>query len=226
MKFVLLLILILYGWPKEPALANSNPVPFEPDRENQPATSAPLPGYCAPSRYRDFFAHFVRGYDDRKNETRNTYTWEQIEIRNYDQTEQLLAVINQKSYKAFRLGLDHNWIYIDRQNPHFHDPPEIRISRRKPGDAPIYYPDKLDFQNFKPDPLVTRLKAQQYAHLTFRDVSDRHFRVDYADAQFQRSRNANPAISWIETSEILGAYVFEHRNGCWHLTQDWRVPRR
>jgi hypothetical protein len=194
-----------------------------PDHQTQ---ASPLPPYCAPNGYRDFFAHFVRGHDPQKNETRNTYTWDQVEIRNYDQTEQLLAVVKRKSYKAFRLGLDNNWIYIDRQNPHFHDQPEIRISHRKPGDEPIYYADKTDLQNLQRDTFVTRLKAQQYTKLVFRDVTDRSFQVDYADAQLLRSRATNPAISWIETSEISGAYVFEHRNGCWYLTQDLRVSRK
>jgi hypothetical protein len=183
----------------------------------------PIPEYCAPENYRDFFAYFVRGYDDQKKEMRDTYTWEQIEIRNYEQTEQLLTTTRQKPYKAFRLGLDNDWIYVDRQNPHFHDQPPIKISRRKPGDAPIYYPDEINLRGLKPDPLVLRLKAQQYAKLKFRDVTDRSFRVDYMDVQYLNSPYAKPTINWIETSEVLGAYVFEHRNGCWYLTQDLRV---
>jgi hypothetical protein len=76
-------------------------------QQNQHTALSPtqLPDYCAVDRYRDFFGHFVRRQDDQNCEVRHTYTWEQIEIRNYEQTEQLLAVANKKSYKAFRLGM-------------------------------------------------------------------------------------------------------------------------
>ncbi len=213
----------MHGLFIEQAVANSNSVQSEPNRDNPSSGSTQLPKYCATIHYQDFFAYFVRGHDDQKNEIRNTYTWDQIEIRNYDQTEQLLDVVNHQSYKAFRLGLNNSWIYIDRENPHFQDQPAIRISRRKPGDPPRVY---LDLQNFKPDPFVVRLKAQKYAKLTFRDVTDRSFQVDYADAQYEGAPYAKPDVRWIQTSEISGAYVFEHRNGCWYLTQDLRVPRR
>jgi hypothetical protein len=190
------------------------------------AKESPMPEYCEPRNYRDFLAYFVRGYDDQKQEMRDAYTWEQIEIRNYEQSEQLLAATRQKAYRAFRLGLDHDAIYIDRQNPHFYDQPEITISHRKPGDPPIGYVDLMDLKGLKPDPFVLRLQARQYAKLAFRDVTPHSFRVDYADVQYLNSPYAKPGINWIETSEVHGAYVFEHRNGCWYLTQDLRVPRR
>jgi hypothetical protein len=118
------------------------------------------------------------------------------------------------------------WGSRAKMYPHFYDQPEITISHRKPGDPPIGYVDLMDLKGLKPDPFVLRLQARQYAKLAFRDVTPHSFRVDYADVQYLNSPYAKPAINWIETSEVHGAYVFEHRNGCWYLTQDLRVPRR
>jgi hypothetical protein len=196
-------------------------------QQNQHTAPLPtnLPDYCAVGRYRDFFVNFVRGQDNQKREVRHTYTWGQIEIRNYEQTEQLLAVADKESYKAFRLALDRNLIYIDRQNTSFYETPQIRISRRKPGDEPVHYlrPENLKF--FGGPPLVTRLKVQEFAKLDFRNITDRSFQVDYVDAHYARSGDAQSSTTWIETGVESGAYIFEHRNSCWYLTQDLRKSK-
>jgi hypothetical protein len=196
-------------------------------QQNQHIAPPPtnLPDYCAVDRYRDFFGHFVRRQDDQNREVRHTYTWEQIEIRNYEQTEQLLAVASKESYKAFRLALDHDWIYIDRRNTSFYETPPIRISRRKPGDQPVYYPRPENLKFSDGPPLVTRLKAREFAKLDFRNIADRSFQVDYVDAHYARSGDASSSTTWIETGGESGAYIFEHRNGCWYLTQDLRMSK-
>lgn len=60
----------------------------------------------------------------------------------------------------------------------------------------------------------TRLK------LDIQKVDDKTFRVDYIKAQYQYSgTGANQDESLIKTYGEPNAYIFEHRNGCWNLTQ-------
>jgi hypothetical protein len=60
----------------------------------------------------------------------------------------------------------------------------------------------------------TRLK------LDIKKVDDKTFRVDYIKAQYQYSGvGTNQEESLVRTYGEPNAYIFEHRNGCWNLTQ-------
>ena len=62
--------------------------------------------------------------------------------------------------------------------------------------------------------LYTRLK------LDIKKVDDKTFRVDYIKAQYQYSGvGTNQEETILRTYGEPNAYIFEHRNGCWNLTQ-------
>lgn len=68
----------------------------------------------------------------------------------------------------------------------------------------------------------TRLK------IDLRRVSQDTFRVDYIKAQYKYTGNITGTESedLVKTYGQPGAYVFQHRNGCWNLTQKLRSTRR
>ncbi|MEG5139383.1 MULTISPECIES: hypothetical protein [unclassified Microcoleus] len=68
----------------------------------------------------------------------------------------------------------------------------------------------------------TRLK------IDLRRVSKDRFRVDYIKAQYKYTGNTTGTESedLVKTYGQPGAYVFQHRNGCWNLTQKLRSTRR
>lgn len=68
----------------------------------------------------------------------------------------------------------------------------------------------------------TRLK------IDLRRVSQDRFRVDYIKAQYKYTGNITGTESedLVKTYGQPGAYIFEHRNGCWNLTQKLRSTRR
>ncbi|BAY53928.1 hypothetical protein NIES2135_07410 [Leptolyngbya boryana NIES-2135] len=181
------------------------------------SVKAKQPKHCEPSAYQEFFVNFVRGYDDQKNEIRNTYTGSEVKIANYAQPDRVFFSINKKLYQAFRLGLNQGWIYVDRMNRSFIDQEQTLNNQpnRMRLRLDVSFPDKS---------FVTRLKAREFVRLAFREISDRKFRVDYYAATYRNVEGA----AWVEADEqsAAGAYVFEHHNGCWHLTQDLRILGR
>ena len=181
------------------------------------SVKAKQPKYCEPSAYQDFFVNFVRGYDDQKNEMRSTYTWSEVKIASYEQPDRVFFSINKKLYQAFRLGIDQGWIYVDRMNRSFID--QNQTLNKQPNRVRL----RLDVP-FPDEPFITRFKARKFVRLAFREVSDRRFRVDYHAATYRNLEGA----AWVETDEqsAAGAYVFEHHNGCWYLTQDLRILER
>ncbi|BBC26427.1 hypothetical protein [Pseudanabaena sp. ABRG5-3] len=63
----------------------------------------------------------------------------------------------------------------------------------------------------------TRLK------LDFQRVNDKTFRVDYIKAQYG---GADEKERLVRTYGEPNAYIFEHRNGCWYLTQKLQSTKR
>ncbi|WP_434684429.1 hypothetical protein [Pseudanabaena minima] len=60
----------------------------------------------------------------------------------------------------------------------------------------------------------TRLK------IDIQKIDDKTFRVDYIKAQYKYEGNGNAQEeSLVKTYGAPNAYIFEHRNGCWYLTQ-------
>lgn len=181
------------------------------------SVKAKQPKYCEPSAYQDFFVNFVRGYDDQKNEMRSTYTGSEVKIASYEQPDRVFFSINKKLYQAFRLRLNQGWIYVDRTNRSFID--QEQTLNNQPNRVRL----RLDV-SFPDKPLITRLKAREFVQLAFREISDRKFRVNYYAATYRNVEGA----AWVEADEqsAAGAYVFEHHNGCWYLTQDLRISER
>ena len=68
----------------------------------------------------------------------------------------------------------------------------------------------------------TRLK------IDLRRVSQDRFRVDYIKAQYKYTGNTTGTESedLVKTYGQPGAYVFQHRNGCWNLTQKLRSTKQ
>ena len=157
-----------------------------------PRKSAPVS--CSLEEYRSFFEDFVRGYDYQNEEIRNTYTWSDIQIRDYQNPSKFLKVIGKQNYDDFRIGLiDYSYIYVDSSTK--------KLSLR--------------------EQLNNKLK------INVKKIDRRTFRVDYVKAEFgidmeAEDNNGDP----IRTYGEPGAYIFEHRNGCWNLTQDLRSPVR
>ncbi len=59
----------------------------------------------------------------------------------------------------------------------------------------------------------TRLK------LEIKKIGKRMFRVDYIKAEFAYTGGESEGESLVRTEGAPNAYIFEHRNGCWYLTQ-------
>lgn len=56
-------------------------------------------------------------------------------------------------------------------------------------------------------------------NLEIKKVSDRMFRVDYIKAEFAYVGGESEGERLVRTEGAPNAYIFEHRNGCWYLTQ-------
>jgi len=78
--------------------------------ERPPKTD--LPAYCSPENYRDFFAAFVAGRDYQGNEVRATYTADRIEVRNYDNPDQLLEVLRRQDDEFSINSRDYRWVQL------------------------------------------------------------------------------------------------------------------
>lgn len=64
-------------------------------------------------------------------------------------------------------------------------------------------------------------QAGQSARLDLQEHSNgQTFRVDYTRAVFEEAEDGDEKV--VKTYGDPGAYVFEFRNGCWHLTQELR----
>jgi hypothetical protein len=146
---------------------------------------------CALEEYKSFFWHFVRGRDYQNNEMRHTYTWSDVQIRDYQDPSKLLGVISKKNYDAFKIGLiDYALVYVDPSTKN------LSVSEQ----------------------LKNRLK------IDIKRLDQKTFRVDYIQAEFAvdpEAEDNNGAL--IRTYGQPGAYIFEHRQGCWNLTQDLRT---
>ncbi|MCX5965091.1 MAG: hypothetical protein NT070_18760 [Cyanobacteria bacterium] len=66
--------------------------------------------------------------------------------------------------------------------------------------------------------LITRLWVNQPIKLEIKRIDDRTFRIDY-----QKIVDEKPENKKITPFANSGAYIFEHRNGCWHLIQDLQI---
>ena len=92
---------------------------------------------------------------------------------------------------------------------------------------------KQDYQGFKiasvdytivyDDPTITDPNAKARLKREVKKLDENTFRVDYIRAEFQRDSEAEDNNGkLIRTYGLPGAYIFEHQNGCWTLTQEYR----
>lgn len=57
----------------------------------------------------------------------------------------------------------------------------------------------------------------------FNTITRQKVRVEYQKAEYVPANNGTRNQErLVKTFGLPGAYIFEHRNGCWHLTQDLR----
>jgi hypothetical protein len=93
--------------------------------------------------------------------------------------------------------------------------------------------EKQNYQGFKiaamdytlvyDDPTITNPNAKARLKREVKRLDDNTFRVDYVRAEFAVDPEAEDNNGkLIRTYGAPGAYIFEHQNGCWILTQEYR----
>jgi hypothetical protein len=81
----------------------------------------------------------------------------------------------------------------------------------------------LDYTMVYDDPSITDPNAKARLKLDFKRRTEDIFRVDYVRAEFKVNPEAEDNNGeLIRTYGAPGAYVFEHQNGCWQLTTEYR----
>lgn len=85
----------------------------------------------------------------------------------------------------------------------------------------------IDYSLVYVDPATKKLSVREQLKnrlkIDVKRLDQKTFRVDYVQAEFAvdpEAEDNNGAL--IRTYGNKGAYIFEHRLGCWHLTQDLR----
>jgi hypothetical protein len=81
----------------------------------------------------------------------------------------------------------------------------------------------VDYTLVYDDPTITDPKAKARLKREVKRLDDNTFRVDYVRAEFETDGEAEDNNGkLIRTYGAPGAYIFEHQNGCWTLTQEYR----
>jgi hypothetical protein len=80
----------------------------------------------------------------------------------------------------------------------------------------------IEYMAFYLDPTVKN--PRDYENVTFdlTRINPKTFRVDYSKAEYVDAERINTLI---RTYGTKGAYIFEHRDGCWYLTQELRSDK-
>ncbi|MCY7367420.1 MAG: hypothetical protein LH474_04635 [Chamaesiphon sp.] len=74
------------------------------------------------------------------------------------------------------------------------------------------------------DPQVVNLEYPRL-EVKFKPLSPQKIRVEYTQAEYAPVANARANQErLVKTFGKSGAYIFEHRLGCWRLTQEFRSP--
>jgi hypothetical protein len=83
--------------------------------------------------------------------------------------------------------------------------------------------DSVDYTLVYDDPTITNPNAKARLKREVKRLDDSTFRVDYIRAEFETDGEAEDNNGkLIRTYGAPGAYIFEHQNGCWTLTQEYR----
>jgi hypothetical protein len=81
----------------------------------------------------------------------------------------------------------------------------------------------VDYTLVYDDPTITDPRAKARLKREVKRLDDNTFRVDYVRAEFETDGEAEDNNGkLIRTYGAPGAYIFEHQNGCWTLTQEYR----
>jgi hypothetical protein len=171
-----------------PPVISSEPLPIadagvQPDR----APSKPQPEFCARENYQQFFWPFVQDNDGSNHKIRSRYSADKIQVRDYNDPNQVLEVIEKQDYQGFKIA-------------------------------------SLDYTLVYDDPAITDPNAKARLKREVKRIDDNTFRVDYVRAEFEVDPEAEDNNGkLIRTYGAPGAYIFEHRQGCWTLTQELRT---
>jgi hypothetical protein len=176
----------LHHWSEESTSATSTQTIVSTNPQRATPNTPPerkLPDYCEPDNYTDFFTAFVAEKDRQGNETRNTYTADQIEVRSYNNPDQIVGTLRRQDDEFSIASQDYRWVQL--------------------------VPSSVDNSPY------TRLK------LDIQRVSQDTFRVNYIKAQYKYTGDVTGTESeeLVQTYGNPAAYIFQHRNGCWMLTQ-------
>lgn len=169
-----------------------------------------FPEYCAPDSYAQFFQDVVnrQNKDSIEPNAMNLWVWPKVEIRNYKNPEKILGVVSKKDYRSFHIGsYNQKWDYINAGITNLEPPVSSSNSNRVRLNLNL----KFASQNM----LITRLRASSPMKLEIKRLDDRTFRVDYQQIFYKPDSTT--------TYGFPGAYIFEHRGGCWYLMQDLRT---
>lgn len=174
----------LHHWSEEPATSTQTRTSANSEEatSNKPPERQ-LPNYCEPDNYKDFFTTFVEGKDRSGNETRNTYTAAQIQVRSYGSPDQIIGTLRRQDDEFSIAMRDYRWVQL--------------------------VPSSVDNSPY------TRLK------LDIQRINQDTFRVDYIKAQYKYTGDVTGTESeeLVQTYGNPAAYIFQHQNGCWMLTQ-------
>jgi hypothetical protein len=170
-----------------PPVISSEPLPIADARvQSDRAQSPKRPESCARENYGQFFWQFVKDNDMRNNPMRMPYSAASITVRDYQNPDQVLEVVEKQNYQGFKI-------------------------------------DSVDYTLVYDDPTITDPKAKARLKREVKRLDDNTFRVDYVRAEFETDSEAEDNNGkLIRTYGAPGAYIFEHQNGCWTLTQEYR----
>jgi hypothetical protein len=170
-----------------PPVISSEPLPIADTRvPSDRAQSQTQPEFCARENYQQFFWPFVQDNDGSNHKIRSRYSADNIQVRDYNDPNQVLEVVKKQDYQGFKItSVDYTLVYDD--------------------------------------PTITDPNAKARLKREVKRLDDNTFRVDYVRAEFETDGEAEDNNGkLIRTYGAPGAYIFEHQNGCWTLTQEYR----
>ncbi len=139
--------------------------------------------------------------------------------------DQHASFFEQFTYGKGLLGVDrpaYTSAYVQLRN--YHDPSKpLRVVSRK--DYNGFKIRLIDYRWSFSEPSTVDNSPYTRLKLDVRKLDTKTFRVDYIRAQYQFKGGESEAEDLVKTYGEPGAYIFEHRNGCWSLTKELRSTR-
>ncbi len=115
-------------------------------------------------------------------------------------------------------GVDRNTYTASKVEIRNYDDPSKLLEVRDKANYDGFRIGFIDYMAFYLDPVKN---PRDYENVTFdvTRIAPKTFRVDYSKAEYVDAERTNTLI---RTYGTQGAYIFEHRDGCWYLTQELR----